>query len=44
LKSNKQYIQNFYMSLIKLDSAIKSWKVPDTYFWLGIKNMIYEQK
>jgi hypothetical protein len=24
LKSNKQYIQNFYMSLIKLDSAIKS--------------------
>jgi hypothetical protein len=30
--------------LIELDAWIKSWKVPDTYFWLGIKNMIYEQK
>lgn len=44
LQANKKYIEAFYTSLVELDAWIKSWKVPDTYFWLGIKNMIHEQK
>jgi hypothetical protein len=40
LKANKKNIENFYSWLIHLDANIKSWKVPDTYFWLGIKNLI----
>lgn len=44
LQTNKNYIESFYTSLIELDASIKMWKVPDTYFWLGIKNMIHKQK
>lgn len=40
LKANKKNIEMFYAGLIELDAAIKSWKYPDTYFWLGIKNLI----
>lgn len=40
LKTNKQNIEKFYSGLIHLDADIKSWKIPDTYFWLGIKNLI----
>lgn len=42
LKDNKQNIQKFYTQLIELEAAIKSWRLPDTYFWLGIKKMIYD--
>lgn len=40
LKANKKNIEIFYTGLIHLDTGIKSWKYPDTYFWLGIKNLI----
>lgn len=40
LKANKKNIEKFYTTLIELEAAIKSWKVPDTYFWLGIKKLI----
>lgn len=42
LKANKKNIEMFYTGLIQLDAGIKSWKYPDTYFWLGIKNLINE--
>ncbi len=42
LKANKKNIENFYSWLIHLDAHIKSWKVPDTYFRLGIKKLINE--
>lgn len=42
LKANKQHIEIFYTKLIELDAAIKTGKVPDTYFWLGIKKLINE--
>jgi len=42
LKANKENIELFYTHLIELDAAIKSWKVPDTYFRLGVKKMINE--
>jgi len=42
LKANKDNIEKFYSGLIRLDTDIKSWKVPDTYFWLGIKKLINE--
>lgn len=41
-KANKTNIEKFYTWLIRLDVDIKSWKVPDTYFRLGIKNLINE--
>jgi len=44
LKANKKNIENFYSWLIELDAAIKTWKVPDTYFRLGIKKLINELK
>ena len=44
LKANKKNIEKFYSWLIELDADIKSWKVPDTYFRLGIKKMINELK
>ncbi len=40
LKANKKNIEMFYAWLISLDAGIKSWKFPDTYFWLGIKQLI----
>lgn len=40
LKANKHNIEHFYGGLIELDSAIKLWRIPDTYIWLGIKNLI----
>jgi hypothetical protein len=40
LKANKKNIEKFYSGLIRLDTDIKSWKVPDTYFRLGVKKMI----
>ena len=42
LKANKKNIENFYSQLVLLDAGIKSWKFPDTYFWLGIKKLINE--
>ncbi len=42
LKANKKNIENFYTWLIDLDTDIKSWKIPDTYFRLGIKKLINE--
>lgn len=42
LKANKKNIDRFYTWLIQLDAGIKSWKYPDTYFWLGIKRLINE--
>ena len=42
LKANKKNIEKFYSELILLDSGIKSWRFPDTYFWLGIKKLINE--
>jgi len=42
LKTNKENIEKFYSWLIELDADIKSWKVPDTYFWLGVKKLINE--
>lgn len=42
LKAHKKSIEKFYSWLIELDAGIKSWKYPDTYFWLGIKNLINE--
>jgi len=42
LKANKKNIEKFYSWLIELDTGIKTWKFPDTYFWLGIKKMINE--
>lgn len=33
-------IKNFYKNLLELDSNIKSWKFPDTYFRLWIKKTI----
>ena len=42
LKANKKNIEKFYIWLIELDTDIKSWKVPDTYFRLGIKKLINE--
>ncbi len=41
LKANKKNIEMFYSWLIELDAGIKSWRYPDTYFWLGIKRLIY---
>ncbi|MCX6823781.1 MAG: DNA polymerase III subunit delta [candidate division SR1 bacterium] len=41
-KANKTNIEKFYTGLIELDSNIKSGKLPDTYFRLGIKKMINE--
>jgi len=40
LQSNKKNIYYFYTTLLELDASIKLWKVPDTYFWLGIKKII----
>ncbi len=42
LTANKKNIEKFYAWLIELDTNIKSWKVPDTYFRLGIKKLINE--
>ncbi len=42
LKANKKNIEKFYSWLIQLDAGIRSWKFPDTYFWLGIKRLINE--
>ncbi len=39
-KTHKQQIEGFYSGLVELDAAIKTGKVPDTYFWLGIKQLI----
>lgn len=44
LKANKKNIEKFYSWLIELDAGIKSWKVPDTYFRLGIKRLINDIK
>lgn len=44
LKANKKNIEKFYSWLIELDAGIKLWKLPDTYFWLGVKKMINEIK
>ncbi len=41
LKLHKKNIEIFYIWLITLDTSIKSWKYPDTYFWLGIKKLIH---
>jgi len=42
LKANKKNIEKFYSWLIQLDAGIKSWRYPDTYFWLGVKQLINE--
>ncbi|EKD25177.1 MAG: hypothetical protein ACD_80C00111G0014 [uncultured bacterium (gcode 4)] len=43
LKTHKKNIEKFYSGLIELDTGIKSWKFPDTYFWLGVKKMINDR-
>ena len=35
-------IKKIYKNLIQIDAGIKTWKYPDSYFWLGIKKSIYE--
>lgn len=40
LQKNQLQIKRFYTKLIELDSSIKSWKFPDTYFRLWIKKII----
>ena len=40
LQKNQFQIKKFYTKLIELDSDIKSWKFPDTYFRLWIKKII----
>lgn len=40
LNKNKNQIKNFYKNLLELDSDIKLWKFPDTYFRLWIKKLI----
>lgn len=35
-------IKRFYKSLVDLDAGIKTWKLPDSYFWLWVKKMVYE--
>lgn len=44
LKANKKNIEIFYTGLAELDASIKSWKMPATYFWLGVKKLINELK
>ena len=39
-RANKRNIESFYLGLIDLDTNIKTGKLPDTYFWLGIKQLI----
>lgn len=40
LKAQKHTIERLYSGLLRLDVGIKSWRTPDTYFWLGIKKLI----
>lgn len=39
---NYENIKKIYKNLIQIDAGIKSWKYPDSYFWLGVKKSIYE--
>lgn len=36
----KVNIKSFYESLIDLDVGIKTWRYPESYFWLAIKKMV----
>lgn len=40
LQAHYPDIKRFYIKLVELDHGIKSWRYPDTYFWLGIKRML----
>lgn len=40
IRRNSSSIKAFYKWLIDLDAWIKSWKLPDFYFWLEVKKMI----
>jgi DNA polymerase III delta subunit len=40
LKTNKKKIEEIYVKLVELDTDIKSWKVPDTYFRLWMKQIV----
>jgi hypothetical protein len=33
-------MKQFFRGLVELDWGIKTWKYPDTYFWLGIKQLL----
>ena len=37
---NQFKIKSFYEWLIDLDDGIKTWKYPESYFWLAIKKMV----
>jgi len=41
LQAQKSQIESFYFGLIELEFGIKTGKIPDTYFWLWIKNIIF---
>jgi len=41
IMDHEKEIKNFYNKLMELDVDIKSWKLSDTYFWLGAKKLIY---
>jgi hypothetical protein len=40
LQSTHQRMKQFFRGLVELDWGIKTWKYPDTYFWLGIKQLL----
>lgn len=37
---NQLKIKSFYEWLIDLDESIKTWRYPESYFWLAIKKMV----
>lgn len=40
ITKKKEALKTFFNNLVRLDMDIKSWKLPDTYFWLGLKKMV----
>ncbi|MFA5748031.1 MAG: DNA polymerase III subunit delta [Candidatus Absconditabacterales bacterium] len=42
IKESEKLIKKIYRNLVELDYNIKTGKLPDTYFWLGIKKFISE--
>jgi len=40
IKTHAAFLQEFFKKLIELDHAIKTGEVPDSYFWLAVKEQI----
>jgi siderophore synthetase component len=40
IQNHTVFLQGFFKKLIELDHAIKTGEVPDSYFWLAVKEQI----